>query len=119
MSKDNGKPRFNFRKRSMADELEAQRIAMRMQHVGGQIDACKPTEDIEPLIEKMAGLQRESLRLTVGVVEYLPLEYLKNGVKPDDVDYDDINSIMDNLAFAMSEKLAYDLREAKRDLIKN
>jgi hypothetical protein len=119
MSKDNGKPRFNFRLMSYADEQNAQMLAIRIQQLGKQIDACEVDTDIEPLIEKYQALSTQSLQLSLGVVEYLPERYLKQGIKPDDVDYTSIDSLMQCVASGMMDKLALDIQDARRNLVKN
>ena len=113
MSENNGNPRFNFRKMGYRDESQMSILALKIQHVSKQVDACSANGDIDILIEELEDLERKSLHLMVKLVSYLPDDYLIEGVDGLEIDYDDPEKILDVVNWGSMTQLGLDIAAAK------
>ena len=119
MTEKNGTPQFNFRKRGYRDEIRLSRLQIEIGRIGTRIDTLDPSEDASDLLDKLQAIEIESLDIVFGVVEYLPESYLREGVKSDDIDYEDTASIIDNLRFGAANDVSLKIADARREHSKN
>jgi len=113
MTNKNGAPEFNFRKMGYRDEAKMSALRIRMAHLDKRIQASKPTDDIDALIEELSAVEEESLQLMVRVVTYLPEDYVIEGVDPESINYDNPEKVIDAMRFASMNLLAQDLAFAR------
>ena len=115
MSKKNGSPQFNFRKMGYRDESQMSRLTIKIAHMEKQIAACDANDDIDTLIDTVADLERQGLHLMIKIVEYLPEDYLLEGVDESEVDYNNPDSLLDVMRFGSMTLLGQDIAEARRN----
>ena len=114
MSDKNGTPHFNFRKMGYRDESKISILSQKMGHIQKQISASKATDDITPLLDALGDAEEQGYGIMLGIVSYLPDDYLREGVIESDIDYSKPSEIMDVLRYGVIEQLAEDIAKAKQ-----
>ena len=119
MSDKNGVPHFNFRKRGYRDEIRLSRLQVEINHLGKQIDNLPVSSEVDGLLDVLQDKEMEALKMIVSIVEYLPDDYLREGITSDTLNFEDVSAIIDSLRYGVMDQLALEMAEARRNYSKN
>lgn len=112
-------PIINFRKLGYPEEKELTKLYLKQQQLLQQMSRTALNGDFDAKMDEMETIEARVLDIILQMVEYLPESYLREGVKPDSVDYGNPEAVLKVLAFAAMERLSKFAIERREQLTKN